>query len=86
MIVTPAVVGHVDQGGGGTAVTAQCVAHLLGDVQELRLAVGPQARSPAPGTIWGRHGHPPRQLDAYQEEADEFIAALDEGTTSTSPG
>src|SRR4051794_4536488 len=71
---------HVDERRTGPVDVGECRLHLLGDVHELRLSVGCQADL-LHGVILGTPVATPlsqRELDALREDADRFIAELDE--------
>src|SRR5207248_5947137 len=72
---------HVDEGGGRPVRFAERLLHLGRDLDELRLPLGLQADSAHASLSYETVPPAPpsqRELDAYREQADRFIAELDE--------
>src|SRR5205823_13226482 len=70
----------IDEGGGRAIRRVERRLHLLRDLEQLRLALGRQADLAHPVILRPvpNASPTPQDLDAYRDDADRFIAELDE--------
>src|SRR6185369_16796125 len=69
-------VGHVDERGSGPVGAIQCLLDLFCDVEQLCPPLGPEIDLSHPDILRPVPSSP--EIEAYSDEADRFIAELDE--------